>query len=280
MREEYFVNIAFDQAIKLYLAHINNPNSLIYNSYPVVVIRLLALIYGKLDIINPYYLKNTIAFMNNLSKFGIKKSQIALFKDDFLHFYEFELTNENRNIKQKNPYFTTIQKHLVDMFVAKKKSEETSLEEEEIFLDLIASTHTKNPYRLSYGYLMSDNIHFIEKYYYSRLNEMDVTRELDLNQTITGDINLEALNILGLSLSNLKNMSNEEIHQAENKAYEYFNIDIESPKRDEDLKDAINYYKMYGKKLTSGNGYVDILLLMSVIVTSFSVIAIIIFNIF
>ena len=38
-------------------------------------------------------------------------------------------------------------------------------------------------------------------------------------------------------------------------------------------------YKLYGKRLTSGNGYVDILLLMSVIVTSLSIIAIIVFNI-
>lgn len=279
MREEYFVNVAFEESIKLYLAEKSNKDSLAFNSFPVVVIRLLALIYGNLDIINPYYLQNTIAFMNNLSKFGISKSQIALFKDDFLRFYEFEETNKTRKIKLKNPYFTTIQKYLVDMFVAKKKMEEVSLEEEETFLDLIGSTHTKNPYRLSYSYLMSDDMSFIEKYYYSKLNEMEVTQELALDKTITGDLNLEALNLLGVSLSNLKNMSNDEIHKAQNKAYKYFDVDIESPKREEDLKEAVNYYKMYGKRITSGNGYVDILLLMSVIVTSFSVIAIIIFNI-
>ena len=150
MREEYFVNIAFDESIGLYLKNTNNKDSIAYNTFPVVVIRLLALIYGKLDILNPYYLKNSVVFMNNLSKYGISKSEIALFKDDFLRFYEFEEQNKKRKIKLKNPYFTNIQKYLVDMFVAKKKSSETSLTEEETFLDLIYSSYTTNPYRISY----------------------------------------------------------------------------------------------------------------------------------
>ncbi len=278
MREEYFVNIAFEESIKLYLTSLSNKDSSAYNTFPVVVIRLLALIYGKLDIVNPYYLKNSVAFMNNLGKYGVSNSRIALFKDEFQKFYEFEQANDKRKIKQKNPYFVSIQKYLVDMFVAKKKTEDVSLTEEESFLDLIGSTHTKNYYRLSYLYLMSDDLNFIEKYYYSRLNEMDVTRELVLDKTITGDLNLEALNLLGISLSNLKNMSNEEINKAQNKAYEYFEVDALSPTREKDLNKAIDYYKLYGKKITSGNGYVDILLLMSVIVTSLSVIAIIIFS--
>ena len=278
MREEYFVNIAFEESIKLYLTSLSNKDSLAYNTFPVVVIRLLALIYGKLDIVNPYYLKNSVAFMNNLGKYGVSNSRIALFKDEFQKFYEFEQANDKRKIKQKNPYFINIQKYLVDMFVAKKKTEDVSLTEEESFLDLIGSTHTKNYYRLSYLYLMSDDLNFIEKYYYSRLNEMDVTKELVLDKTITGNLNLEALDLLGVSLSNLKNMSNEEINKAQNKAYEYFEVDALSPTREKDLNKAIDYYKLYGKKITSGNGYVDILLLMSVIVTSLSVIAIIIFS--
>ena len=276
MREEYFVNIAFEESIKSYIANANNQNNVHYNTSFVIVIRLLILIYGKLDILNPYYLKNSIVFMNNLAKFGVNKSEIALFKDDFLRFYEFEKENEKRKIKIRNPYFTVIQQYLVDMFIAKKKKESVSLKEEETFLDLIYSSHTTNPYRIAYNYLMSDDPNFIEKYYYS--NEMDVTREIALEKTINGNLNLEALNYLGINLSNLKNMSNEEIMKSQNKAYEYFEVDAESPKRDQDLKEAIDYYKIHGRKLTSGNGYVDILLLMSVIVTSLSVISIIIFS--
>ena len=84
---------------------------------------------------------------------------------------------------------------------------------------------------------------------------------------------------MGISLSNLLDMTNDQINKAQDKAYEYFEVDAESVTRDKDLNNALDYYKMYGKKITSGNGYVDILLLMSVIVTSLSVISIIIFSI-
>ena len=133
MREECFVNIAFEESIKSYIVNANNPNSVLYNTSFVVIIRILILIYGKLDILNPYYLKNSVVFMSNLSKFGVSKSEIALFKDEFLKFYEFEKENEKRKIKIKNPYFTNMQKYLTDMFVAKKRNEKVPLKEEETF---------------------------------------------------------------------------------------------------------------------------------------------------
>ena len=129
----------------------------------------------------------------------------------------------------------------------------------------------------SYNYLVSENPLFIEKYYYSKLNEMEVTR--DLTKTINLPLNLEALNYVGVNLTNLKNMSEEELAQAQNKAYDYFDVDADSLKRNEQLENSLEYLKNYGKrKITTGNGYVDILLLMSVIATSFSVFAIIIFS--
>ena len=279
MKERYFVNIALDEAIKTYIASSKNKDGIMYNSFLVVVIRLLALIYGRLDILNPYYLQNNVAFFNNLAKYGMNRSDIAVFKEELLNFYNFEVENQKRNIKVKNPYFITTLKYVVDMFVLKKKNADVSLLEEEKFLELIYTTHTKNPYRMSYGYLMCDDDLFIEKYYYSKLNELEMTREINLNNTISTNLNLEALNFVGVSLSNLKNMSVNDIEKAKNDAYNYFEVDATSLNREQDLQDRINYYKMYGtKKITTGNGYIDILLLMSVIATTLSITVIIIFS--
>ena len=279
MKERYFVNIALDEAIKTYIASSKNKDGIMYNSFLVVVIRLLALIYGRLDILNPYYLQNNVAFFNNLAKYGMNRSDIAVFKEELLNFYNFEVENQKRNIKVKNPYFITTLKYVVDMFVLKKKNADVSLLEEEKFLELIYTTHTKNPYRISYGYLMCDDDLFIEKYYYSKLNELEMTREINLNNTISTNLNLEALNFVGVSLSNLKNMSVNDIEKAKNDAYNYFEVDATSLNREQDLQDRINYYKMYGtKKITTGNGYIDILLLMSVIATTLSITVIIIFS--
>lgn len=278
MKEGYFVNIAIHKAIELYLTSEKKQDSILYNSFFVVVIRILTLIYGRLDILNPYYLNNSIAFMNNLAKFGMNKSDLALFKEEFLSYYQFECNSKSTTYKLSNPYFKKVIEYLIDMFVRKKKSIQVSIEEEETFLDLIYSTHTKDFYRISDGYLNGNFAKYFEKYYYSKLNEMDMTREMDFNKTISTNLNLEALNYVGVSLSNLKNMKNEEIEKAKSNAYQYFLVDANSPSREEELKEKIDYYKMYGHKVTSGNGYVDILLLLSVIMTSFSVLFIFILN--
>ena len=108
MREEYFVNIAFDTGIKSYLS-IENKEGIKYNSFLVVVIRLLVLIYGEADILNPFYLNNKVVFLNNLAKYGMAKSDIAVFKEEFLNYYKFEVQNINGRIratvKTKEPLF-------------------------------------------------------------------------------------------------------------------------------------------------------------------------------
>ncbi|MCX4254868.1 MAG: hypothetical protein OSJ63_06355 [Bacilli bacterium] len=276
MKEEYFVNIAISRAIELYLSSSKNKDSILYNSFLVVTVRILAFIYGELDVLNPYYLNNSVAFFNNLAKYGMSRADIAIFKEEFLNYYKFEEENNNGKIKFKNPYFKNVLKYLVDMFIFKRNSVEVTYQEEEMFLDLAYTSHTKNPYRVSYNYLASEDPQYIEKYYYSKVNQFDVTS--DLSKTISTNLNLEALKYVGVDLSSLKNMSKDEIENAKNEAYNYFMVDATSPSRDDDLESAINNFKNYGKKVTTGNGYVDILLLMSVIVTSFSVIAIIIFS--
>lgn len=275
MREDIFINNALDIAFKYYLSSTQDKDSILYNSFYVVVIRILILIYGEENILKLYNEKNSVAFINYLSKYGMSKTDIALFKEDFLNYYNFEVENDKRKIKIPNPYFKVTLKYLIDMFVAKKINAGVPFQDEEKFLELAYTTHTKEFYRISYGYLMDNDALENEKYYYSKLNELDVTR--DLGTTISENLNLKALEYVGVGLSQLKDMNSNEINIARNKAYDYFDIDFNSPTRDEELKDSLKGVNL--KNVTTGNGYVDILLLMSVIATSFSILAIIIFSV-
>jgi len=275
MKEDIFINIAFDNAFKSFFISRQDKDSLLYNSFNVIVIRILILIFGEESISKLYKEKNSVAFLNFLSKYGMSKADIALFKEDFLSYYNFEQKNELQKIKVPNPYFKVVLNYLIDMFVTKKINSGVSFQDEEDFLDLAYTTHTKDFYRISYNYLMDTNPLSTEKYYYSKLNELDVTR--DLGATISESLNLKALEYVGVGLSDLKNMTNNEINIAKNKAYDYFEVDYNSPTRDEELKDSLKPTSL--KNVTTGNGYVDILLLMSVIATSFSVLAIIIFSV-
>ena len=192
MNNKYFINEAFDQAIKLYVASSLNQNGLVYNSFNVIVIRILVLIYGEDRILNPYYLRDESAFFHNLTIYGFTLMNVLSFKDAFLNFYE----------------------------------------EEEKFLDLIY-VNNNDPYRYSYKYLM-DKDNYIEKYYYTKLNDFDITKTINLDTNMLSSYQL--------------------------------------------LKEPTTSNNIFKFKLTTGNGYVDILLLMSVIVTSFSIISILIFS--
>ena len=48
----------------------------------------------------------------------------------------------------------------------------------------------------------------------------------------------------------------------------FFRINKEEPNKEDMLLKAISYYQKYGNRLTSGNGYVDMLLFLSVLVTA------------
>lgn len=239
MKDEYFINEAFDEAIKLYIASSLNKDGLIYNSFLVIVIRSLILIYGEDLILNPYYLKDEEAFYRNLAIYGYNYTNIALFKEDLLNFYKEDIANRQEKYQKPILFFQNVMESLIDMFILKKKNYPVNYQEEEAFLDLIYINNV-DPYRYSYKYLM-DKDNFIEKYYYTKLNDFDITKTIKLNvPDITENYQVKEENQF---LDNLRHI----------------------------LKDR--------KTLTTGNGYVDILLLMSVIFTSFSIISILIFSI-
>ena len=64
--KSFFVNEAVDKAINDYLQSKNIEESVLFNSFLVVVVRILVIIYGELDIVNPYAIKNENLFLDNL----------------------------------------------------------------------------------------------------------------------------------------------------------------------------------------------------------------------
>jgi len=228
MKEKYFVNVAFDKGIK---AYIENEES---NSFSNLVFKLLTLIYSKLDILNPFYLKDNVILMNNLTKYGMSEVDVALFLEEYLSNYLKKEENKDKVLK-----------YVIDMFIFKKKNSEVSYEEEEQFLKL--------------GIINKE----LESYYYNKINED--TLIVNNNETV----NLEALSYVGINLTNIKEMDNEDINEAKNDAYKFFKVDPGSPNREEKLSKSIEKYKLRNE-LVPSSGYVNILLLMSVIVTSIS----------
>ena len=99
---QVFINEAFSKAISNYLSSADQPQGILYNSFLVVIIRLLINIYSELDIVNPMVVNDEELLITNLSKYGYEKENIKLFLSKIQLYYDLEKENEQKVVKFKN----------------------------------------------------------------------------------------------------------------------------------------------------------------------------------
>ena len=270
---QVFINEAFTKAINDYLKSVEQPKSVVYNSFLVVVIRLLIIMYSELDIVNPMVINDEDLLKNNLAKYGYSKNNLDIFFSDLQVYYELEKDNENKTIKVKNPYFITVQKELIDMFIAKKMNYNLKEKEVQDFYSLLYTPYSKNPLQVSYNFLMADDVLEIDTYFKKQMKEnvkVVVPREKHL-------LNVKAYELLNYSMDQINNMDASEVDRVNHQVYDYFKIRENAINKEYLLDKAIEAIEREQNKVTSGNGYVDILLVMSIICTVIMVVGIITF---
>lgn len=274
---QVFVNEAFSKAVDNYLKSSDNVQGVMYNSFMVVVIRMLVCMYSELDIVNPMVVGDTDLLYKNLTKFGYSKDSLNIFFSNLQLFYEIETTNESSDKKQKNPYFVMIQKDLVDMFIAKKLNFYLTEDEVREFYDLLYTPFSKNPLRVSYNFLAStingNDVMEIDNYFKTQMRE-NVKVVMPKEKHF---LNVKAYELLNYSMDDLNKMDSNEIERVNNQVYDYFKIRENAINKEYLLEKAIEAIEREKNKVTSGNGYVDILLVMSVICTIIMVVGIITF---
>ena len=270
---QVFINEAFTKAINDYLKSVEQSKGVVYNSFLVVVIRLLIIMYSELDIVNPMVINDEDLLKNNLAKYGYSKNDLDIFFSDLQVFYEQEKDNENKMIKIKNPYFITVQKELIDMLIAKKLNYNLKEKEVQDFYSLLYTPYSKNPLQVSYNFLMADDVLEIDNYFKKQMKEnvkVVVPREKHL-------LNVKAYELLNYSMDQINNMDASEVDRVNHQVYDYFKIRENAINKEYLLDKAIEAIEREQNKVTSGNGYVDILLVMSIICTVIMVVGIITF---
>ena len=271
--ERVFINEAFTKAINDYLSSVENPKGVVYNSFLVIVIRLLIVLYSELDIVNPMVINDEELLKNNLAKYGYSKNDLEMFLSDLQVYYDIEKENENKMIKIKNPYFITVQKELIDMLIAKKLNYNLKEKEVQDFYSLLYTPYSKNPLQVSYNFLMADDVLEIDNYFKKQMKEnvkVVVPREKHL-------LNVKAYELLNYSMDQINNMDASEVDRVNHQVYDYFKIGENAINKEYLLDKAIEAIEREQNKVTSGNGYVDILLVMSIICTVIMVVGIITF---
>jgi len=267
--ENVFINEAFENTIKEYIKLQKEPNEIIDNSFSMMVFKMLAHIYGEIDIINPYIIHNEKSFRQNIIKFGYSIEDYEKFKNDFLEYYKIENENSLLSLKKKNVYFVEVQKDLINMFFKKKRNYRVTLDEEKQFFEMLYTSKTLDPLRVSYNFLTAIDTKEVENYFYDQM-ENDKPEPPKKSNVL----NIEAYEILNYSLTDIANMDSDSVDKINESVYEFFQIDEDEEDKSSLLNIAIDNYKKSKSKLTSGNGYVDILLVMGVVVTGIMVLTI------
>ena len=268
----YFINEAFDKAINDYLSSKDKPEGVLYNSFLVVVIRLLINIYGELDIINPFHINNESALDENLMKYGMSKENVDEFKRLIDGFYRIEKKNMSSVKKETNIYFIEVQKKLIDMFNIKRLNFGLIESDRKDFFDLLYTPGTSNALRLSYNFLNADDIYEISEYFKNSMEKViDVPKEKEKEKNL---LSFETYKFFGIGITDLSKMNEIDINNLNKQIYKSLDINENAINKDYLLEEKIKMFKMQNEKVTTGNGYVDILLIMSVIVTTIMVVVI------
>ena len=259
-----FINKVVSHAIELYLKYKDKPEEPDYHRFLVMAIRTLVFLYGELDIINPYITQNEHnmgGFDNNLTKFGFPNNALEDFKNQFLIFLE-----EAKNSKVPNSGFIQIEKYFIDMFFYKKKS--MNLTEEDVlkFQEYLYIPSNSDPYIQNdmKRFLSDQNV--IQLYFESKKFESE--HDFSLEEIPRDILSSDAYQVLGYSMDQVYNFTDQDLQAVNNRVYQFFHVHPTEPNKDELLEKAVNYYKRYGNRVTTGNGYVDFLMFASVLATA------------
>jgi len=266
-----FINEVLSLAIEDYLKYKNRQTDAAFSSFPVMVIRTLIYIYGELDIINPYITHNEHnmgGFDNNLTKFGFPKEKVELFKNLFLQ-YQQEL-NEG---KKPNTSFLQLEKYLIDMYFYKQRAMNLPLEKKEEFKQFIYLSGNSNPYIHETLEKFVWNLNELDMYFQSVCFEME--HNFSIEELRRSTLAPEAYMLLGYSMEQISLLNDIDLRKVNEQVFNFFLIDKDAPNKDELLLKAVSYYKKYGNRITSGNGFVDMLLVASVLITAIFIIGLV-----
>ena len=270
---QFFINEAFDKAVNDYLKSADQPQGIVYNSFLVVVARILIIMYSELDILNSLAINDEELLKKNLMRFGYSASSLEIFFSNLQQYYDIEKENETKKVKIKNEYFILVQKDLIDMLIAKKLNFYVTEKEIKEIYDLLYTPFSKNPLRVSYNFLTAPDVLEIDKYFKKQLKEnVKIIKPQEKHY-----LNIKAYEILNYSMGDLNKMDNNELERVNHQIYDYFKIRENAINKEYLLEKAIEALERENNKITSGNGYVDILLVMSIICTIIMVVGIITF---
>lgn len=236
-----FVNESINNAINDYFKYKDKPTSLSFNTFSVVVARIIVFLYGELDIANCFKTMNEHSmggFNMNICKFGYPEDELNKFKNNFQKYYELDKKNQNKAIKSKNIYMDLVQKNLIDMFFYKKVMMNLTEVETKEFYDLLFTIKSNDLFKQSYALLMSSDTEEVSYYFNLKLFRLENKYSFILHKLNLLDMKI--YNFFGLSNEIVNNFSQKQINNVNKQMFSYFGIEEDDENKKEKLITAIN----------------------------------------
>lgn len=251
--EKYFINPGIEYGIKSYLLAKEDQKYNRIHTFEMYVIKALTIIYGEKSVLLPYKIDNERAFECNLLMYDLKEQDMISFLRYMNDYYEF--MESMKSEKRATGLIDEIERILMDMIIKRGKKKEYTQEEIKEF-DTIFNPIDGDLRRIKN--LVSNNQGLIVREWENNKYELSNTqiRMIAVNPNL---LTKEEYLKYGYDIRLIATLSEQDINK------------INSIIRKEESK-VFNYEKrpLFGFKnivLTSGNGFVDKLMLLSIVAT-------------
>lgn len=248
----FFVNRAIDVGITNYLLKKNNEKYDKSHVFEVTVIEMLVNIYGEINIINPYKLRDSKSFIKNLQLFGLSSKNTYQFIDLMDTYYKWLIgtSKKSTNLMEKIKFV------LLQMVLNKAGEKELSNAEQKYYK---AFFENKLLGLSELSSLMGDsNVNFYRMWNLKKNFLTGKLPQFNYNIILPDFFDEKKYKEFGISLNDMSKLSNETVEKINNK------IVVEDA---ENKRKKSKFTIPLKLAITSGNGFVDTLVLLSVMAT-------------
>lgn len=209
------------------------------NSFDVKIIKILAIIYNEIDLVNPILLNDYKLLDKNLLKYLKNENELTKFKTSFNNY----MINNDINA------FLTLYKIIIDMIAMKYKD----------------------------SFITEDEVKMYESYFFEGKSVSSLKEYWDKTlYRINHKITLEKINeniynpyiyyLQGKNLADLKELSNDELVSLNEEILKKYNLNLDDKNLKEKI-DKIVYKALHPMEFSTGNGFVDIIMIISFVST-------------
>jgi len=244
--KNYFINSFIENGIRNYLLM---KNDMIYereHTFEVYITKALCKIYGEINIINPYKIHSENSFKCNLLMYGLTEKEMELLFSYF-DMYENWLNSDNVG---KTDLTTKIEKILINMLLIKCRKrmiDEETLEWFDNFFDPVDNNLAKLHSLITFDNDAVPN--------YWKRKKMGLSNKVSLVDIRTDLLAKDDYATYGISIKDVEKMSHNQVVELNNKIQE------------KEKKGRNVLFKPRKIIISSGSGFVDTLMLLSIMAT-------------